>query len=160
MKRDWIQVWTFILPLFIVYHVLCLNWPYIGLQTGRKPSGICGAALYTAALAHGIKCSKTDIVRYDYLRKNVFLKMRGEMFYHFYLTNLVLLWCNFVNISGRDCAYMWSNSNQKVEWVCRYWGWKFKCEFRLSVYVYWHRLGFSCLYPICLLTPFFYEWLG
>ncbi|KAG2318391.1 hypothetical protein Bca52824_011604 [Brassica carinata] len=32
------------------------------IQTGRKPSGICGAALYTAALAHGIKCSKTDIV--------------------------------------------------------------------------------------------------
>jgi transcription factor IIIB subunit 2 len=32
------------------------------IQTGRKPSGICGAALYTAALSHGIKCSKTDIV--------------------------------------------------------------------------------------------------
>ncbi|CAL9236991.1 unnamed protein product [Arabidopsis halleri] len=32
------------------------------MQTGRKPSGICGAALYTAALSHGIKCSKTDIV--------------------------------------------------------------------------------------------------
>jgi transcription factor IIIB subunit 2 len=37
------------------------------IQTGRKPSGICGAALYTAALSHGIKCSKTDIVRYDWL---------------------------------------------------------------------------------------------
>ncbi|EFH38805.1 predicted protein [Arabidopsis lyrata subsp. lyrata] len=33
------------------------------MQTGRKPSGICGAALYTAALSHGIKCSKTDIVK-------------------------------------------------------------------------------------------------
>ncbi|ESQ49137.1 hypothetical protein EUTSA_v10020503mg [Eutrema salsugineum] len=33
------------------------------IQTGRKPSGICGAALYTAALSHGIKCSKTDIVK-------------------------------------------------------------------------------------------------
>ncbi|KAG7639767.1 Cyclin-like superfamily [Arabidopsis thaliana x Arabidopsis arenosa] len=32
------------------------------MQTGRKPSGICGAALYTAALSHGIKCSKTDIL--------------------------------------------------------------------------------------------------
>ncbi|CAL9220148.1 unnamed protein product, partial [Arabidopsis halleri] len=32
------------------------------IQTGRKPSGICGAALYTAALSHGIKCSKSDIV--------------------------------------------------------------------------------------------------
>ncbi|XP_010464578.1 PREDICTED: transcription factor IIIB 60 kDa subunit-like isoform X2 [Camelina sativa] len=32
------------------------------MQTGRKPSGICGAALYTAALSHGIKCSKSDIV--------------------------------------------------------------------------------------------------
>ncbi|XP_010543279.1 PREDICTED: transcription factor IIIB 60 kDa subunit [Tarenaya hassleriana] len=33
------------------------------IQTGRKPSGICGAALYIAALSHGIKCSKTDIVK-------------------------------------------------------------------------------------------------
>ncbi|CAN8270029.1 unnamed protein product [Cochlearia groenlandica] len=33
------------------------------IQTGRKPSGICGAALYTAALSHGIKCCKTDIVK-------------------------------------------------------------------------------------------------
>ncbi|KAK7300535.1 hypothetical protein RJT34_11381 [Clitoria ternatea] len=33
------------------------------MQTGRKPSGICGAALYISALAHGIKCSKLDIER-------------------------------------------------------------------------------------------------
>ncbi|XP_010486502.1 PREDICTED: transcription factor IIIB 60 kDa subunit-like isoform X2 [Camelina sativa] len=32
------------------------------MQTGLKPSGICGAAPYTAALSHGIKCSKSDIV--------------------------------------------------------------------------------------------------
>ncbi|KAG5083185.1 hypothetical protein JHK84_053223 [Glycine max] len=32
------------------------------MQTGRKPSGLCGAALYISALAHGIKCSKPDIV--------------------------------------------------------------------------------------------------
>jgi transcription factor IIIB subunit 2 len=31
-------------------------------QTGRKPGGICGAALYMAALAHGFTCSKSDIV--------------------------------------------------------------------------------------------------
>ncbi|KAI9093704.1 hypothetical protein K1719_027153 [Acacia pycnantha] len=33
------------------------------MQTGRKPSGLCGAALYIAALAHGFKCSKSDILR-------------------------------------------------------------------------------------------------
>ncbi|QCD97208.1 transcription factor IIIB a subunit [Vigna unguiculata] len=33
------------------------------MQTGRKPSGLCGAALYISALAHGIKCSKPDILR-------------------------------------------------------------------------------------------------
>ncbi|KAJ1404180.1 hypothetical protein SESBI_26777 [Sesbania bispinosa] len=33
------------------------------MQTGRKPSGLCGAALYMSALAHGFKCSKSDILR-------------------------------------------------------------------------------------------------
>ncbi|KAK9290332.1 hypothetical protein L1049_008499 [Liquidambar formosana] len=32
------------------------------MQTGRKPSGLCGAALYISALSHGLKCSKSDIV--------------------------------------------------------------------------------------------------
>lgn len=34
----------------------------IDLQTGRKPSGLCGAALYVSALTHGLKFSKSDIV--------------------------------------------------------------------------------------------------
>ncbi|KAF1886628.1 hypothetical protein Lal_00045861, partial [Lupinus albus] len=33
------------------------------MQTGRKPSGLCGAAIYIAALAHGFKFSKSDILR-------------------------------------------------------------------------------------------------
>nr|XP_011462587.1 PREDICTED: transcription factor IIIB 90 kDa subunit-like isoform X2 [Fragaria vesca subsp. vesca] len=33
------------------------------MQTGRKPSGICGAALYISALSHGLKCSKSDIIK-------------------------------------------------------------------------------------------------
>ncbi|KAL5575404.1 hypothetical protein UlMin_017103 [Ulmus minor] len=33
------------------------------MQTGRKPSGLCGAALYISALAHGLKKSKLDIVK-------------------------------------------------------------------------------------------------
>ncbi|KAL6619997.1 hypothetical protein ACP70R_035136 [Stipagrostis hirtigluma subsp. patula] len=32
------------------------------MQTGRKPSGLCGAALYLAALAHGYDYTKADIV--------------------------------------------------------------------------------------------------
>ncbi|KAL2921505.1 Transcription factor IIIB 90 kDa subunit [Bienertia sinuspersici] len=35
-----------------------LNW----MQTGRKPSGLCGAALYISALSHGFKFSKAEIV--------------------------------------------------------------------------------------------------
>ncbi|KAK7316031.1 hypothetical protein VNO77_34657 [Canavalia gladiata] len=43
-------------------------------QTGRKPSGLCGAALYMSVLAHGFRCSKLDIrlsskVNYDRLWK-------------------------------------------------------------------------------------------
>ncbi|XP_070044345.1 transcription factor IIIB 60 kDa subunit-like isoform X2 [Nicotiana tabacum] len=32
------------------------------MQTGRKPSGVCGAALYIAALSHGLSCSKPEII--------------------------------------------------------------------------------------------------
>ncbi|KAE8733708.1 Cyclin/Brf1-like TBP-binding protein, putative isoform 2 [Hibiscus syriacus] len=31
------------------------------MQTGRKPSGLCGAALYISALSHGLKVSKSKI---------------------------------------------------------------------------------------------------
>ena len=33
------------------------------LQTGRKPSGLCGAALYISALSHGYSFSKSDIIK-------------------------------------------------------------------------------------------------
>ncbi|KAB2004173.1 hypothetical protein ERO13_D11G170800v2 [Gossypium hirsutum] len=32
------------------------------MQTGRKPSGLCGAALYISALSHGLKFSKSKII--------------------------------------------------------------------------------------------------
>ncbi|RCV22928.1 hypothetical protein SEVIR_4G271900v4 [Setaria viridis] len=32
------------------------------MQTGRKPSGLCGAALYIAALSHGYNYTKADVV--------------------------------------------------------------------------------------------------
>ncbi|PKA66656.1 hypothetical protein AXF42_Ash003311 [Apostasia shenzhenica] len=32
------------------------------MQTGRKPSGLCGAALYISALSHGLDYSKSDVV--------------------------------------------------------------------------------------------------
>ncbi|KAF3779513.1 Transcription factor IIIB subunit [Nymphaea thermarum] len=32
------------------------------IQTGRKPNGLCGAALYISALSCGISCSKSDVV--------------------------------------------------------------------------------------------------
>ncbi|KZV27395.1 transcription factor IIIB 60 kDa subunit [Dorcoceras hygrometricum] len=33
------------------------------MQTGRKPSGLCGAALYISALSHGFRCSKSEIIK-------------------------------------------------------------------------------------------------
>ncbi|CAA7033622.1 unnamed protein product [Microthlaspi erraticum] len=48
------------------------------IQTGRKPSGICGAALYTAALSHGIKCSKTDIVKIVHICEATLTKRLDE----------------------------------------------------------------------------------
>lgn len=33
------------------------------MQTGRKPSGLCGAALYIASLSHGLSCSKSEIIK-------------------------------------------------------------------------------------------------
>ncbi|OWM73163.1 hypothetical protein CDL15_Pgr001277 [Punica granatum] len=33
------------------------------MQTGRKPSGLWGAAVYVSALAHGLTCSKSDVLR-------------------------------------------------------------------------------------------------
>ena len=35
------------------------------MQTGRKPSGLCGAALYIATLSHGYNYTKADIVSPD-----------------------------------------------------------------------------------------------
>ncbi|KAK6928003.1 Brf1, TBP-binding domain [Dillenia turbinata] len=32
------------------------------IQTGRKPSGLCGAAIYVSCLSHGINCSKSDVI--------------------------------------------------------------------------------------------------
>lgn len=32
------------------------------IQTGRKPSGLCGAALYISLLSHGLNYSKSDVV--------------------------------------------------------------------------------------------------
>ncbi|KAL2464255.1 Cyclin/Brf1-like TBP-binding protein [Forsythia ovata] len=33
------------------------------MQTGRKPSGLCGAALYISALSYGLTCSKSEIIK-------------------------------------------------------------------------------------------------
>lgn len=33
------------------------------LKTGRRPSGICGAALFISAHIHGFECTKTDVVK-------------------------------------------------------------------------------------------------
>ncbi|KAL1213583.1 hypothetical protein V5N11_000654 [Cardamine amara subsp. amara] len=40
------------------------------MQTGRKPSGICGAAIYIAAHSHGIMCSRADIAKIVHVSSN------------------------------------------------------------------------------------------
>eukprot|EP00252_Welwitschia_mirabilis_P026349 TRINITY_DN8639_c0_g1_i1.p1 TRINITY_DN8639_c0_g1~~TRINITY_DN8639_c0_g1_i1.p1 ORF type:complete len:666 (+),score=178.80 TRINITY_DN8639_c0_g1_i1:307-2304(+) len=44
------------------------------LQTGRKPSGLCGAALYIAAHAHRINCTKTEVVSVVHICENTLTK--------------------------------------------------------------------------------------
>ncbi len=34
----------------------------LDVQTGRRPSGVCGAALFIAAHIHGFERSKADVV--------------------------------------------------------------------------------------------------
>ncbi|OIW03610.1 hypothetical protein TanjilG_06119 [Lupinus angustifolius] len=48
------------------------------MQTGRKPNGLCGAAIYIAALAHGFKFSKTDILRIVHVCESTLTKRLVE----------------------------------------------------------------------------------
>ncbi|KAF3615183.1 putative dnaJ -like protein subfamily C member 17-like isoform X1 [Capsicum annuum] len=41
-----------------------LEW--LRFEAGRKPSGLCGAALYIASLSHGLSCSKSEILVFKY----------------------------------------------------------------------------------------------
>jgi transcription factor IIIB subunit 2 len=40
------------------------------MQTGRRPSGICGAALFIAAHIHGFQKSKLDVISVVHVRPN------------------------------------------------------------------------------------------
>ncbi|KAH9784706.1 cyclin/Brf1-like TBP-binding protein [Citrus sinensis] len=44
------------------------------ITTGRKPSGLCGAALYISALTHGLKFSKSDIVKIVHICEATLMK--------------------------------------------------------------------------------------
>ncbi|XP_010502109.1 PREDICTED: transcription factor IIIB 60 kDa subunit-like [Camelina sativa] len=48
------------------------------MQTGRKPSGICGAAIYIAALSHGITCSRADIAKTVHMCEATITKRLNE----------------------------------------------------------------------------------
>ncbi|CAH8266390.1 unnamed protein product [Arabidopsis lyrata] len=48
------------------------------MQTGRKPSGICGAAIYIAALSHGIMCSRADIAKIVHMCEATITKRLDE----------------------------------------------------------------------------------
>jgi transcription factor IIIB subunit 2 len=67
MKRDWMQViYIYIAAEFFSFQCLItreLTVTLYHLQTGRKPSGLCGAALYISALSHGYSFSKSDIIK-------------------------------------------------------------------------------------------------
>ncbi|XP_060219036.1 uncharacterized protein LOC132645833 isoform X2 [Lycium barbarum] len=44
------------------------------MQTGRKPSGLCGAALYIASLSHGLSCSKSEIIKVVHICESTLTK--------------------------------------------------------------------------------------
>ncbi|CAD5317826.1 unnamed protein product [Arabidopsis thaliana] len=48
------------------------------IQTGRKPSGICGAAIYMAALSHGIMYSRADIAKVVHMCEATITKRLNE----------------------------------------------------------------------------------
>jgi len=48
------------------------------LHTGRRPSGICGAALYLAAHTHAVKCTKSDIVQVVHVAEATIKKRLAE----------------------------------------------------------------------------------
>ncbi|KAG7558371.1 Brf1 TBP-binding domain [Arabidopsis thaliana x Arabidopsis arenosa] len=48
------------------------------MQTGRKPSGICGAAIYITALSHGIMCSRADIAKIVHMCEATITKRLNE----------------------------------------------------------------------------------
>ncbi|KAF7819238.1 transcription factor IIIB 90 kDa subunit-like isoform X1 [Senna tora] len=68
------------------------------MQTGRKPSGLCGAALYIAALAHGFKCSKSDILRIVHVCEATLTKRLVE----FENTDSASLTVDELNIMARE----------------------------------------------------------
>lgn len=44
------------------------------IHTGRRPSGLCGAALLVAARMHGFSCSVQDVVRVVKIGKDTIRK--------------------------------------------------------------------------------------
>ncbi|KAL5711630.1 hypothetical protein ACHQM5_013896 [Ranunculus cassubicifolius] len=48
------------------------------MQTGRKPSGLCGAALYIAALSFGIDCKKSEIASVVHMCEDTLTKRLTE----------------------------------------------------------------------------------
>jgi transcription factor IIIB subunit 2 len=60
------------------------------MQTGRRPSGICGAALFIAAHVHGFERSKADVV-------SVY-----SLYYYMVEENIVLLGSEFAFLLAYD----------------------------------------------------------
>ncbi|GAB4858191.1 hypothetical protein Ancab_009588 [Ancistrocladus abbreviatus] len=97
------------------------------MQTGRKPSGICGAALYVSALSHGVKVSKSDIVKIVHICEATLTKRLIE----FEDTESGSLTVEELNQQAEDYERNYrsskhgkfaSNKSKEGELLCEHWG--------------------------------------
>lgn len=75
------------------------------LQTGRKPSGLCGAALYISGHSHGLNYSKSDIVSHTQLLLYNDKNISNEL--------VSLLWIIYYMCTPVRFIYLFQISNTK-----------------------------------------------
>lgn len=89
------------------------------LQTGRKPSGLCGAALYIAALSHGHNYTKADIVSPD---AHEISRTYSTIYIMYVLLCQPTTFC--FTFAGLCCACVWGHSNEAIDRVRKYGFWQ------------------------------------
>ncbi|XP_062161216.1 uncharacterized protein LOC133868359 isoform X1 [Alnus glutinosa] len=86
------------------------------IQTGRKPSGLCGAALYISALSHGYRFSKSDIVKIVHICEVTLSKRLIE----FENTDSASLTIEELNKNAKACELRVDGSQKSGEVLCEH----------------------------------------